>query len=109
MRTKSSLSTFVVALFALSTTSIAGADDPATATVFKEQCAVCHAPDGTGQTVMGRKLNVKDWSDGKTLNWMRDADIAKEISVGKQSMPAFTQLADGQVTAMVAFIRTLQK
>lgn len=98
-----------VALLALSMTRTAQAEEPTTATVFKERCALCHGPDGMGQTVMGKKLGVKDWSDGKTLNWMSDADAAKEISFGKLLMPGFPQLADGQVKAMVAYIRTLQK
>jgi hypothetical protein len=28
--------------------------------------AMCHGPDGKGQSAMGKQLNVKDWNDGNT-------------------------------------------
>ena len=58
---------------------------------------------------MGKTLNMKDWSDGKTLNLMSDTDVGTEIHVGKQSMPGFTQLSNDQVKALVEYIRTFQK
>ena len=99
---------FVVALVMVFATRSAAADDPP-ATVFANQCAVCHGPDGKGQSVMGKKLNMKDWSDGKTLNGMSDGDVGKEIHAGKQLMPAFTQLTGAQISAIVAYIRSFQK
>jgi mono/diheme cytochrome c family protein len=97
-----------LALATIMTAHVVAADDASTK-IYSEQCAICHGPDGKGQTVMGKKLKVKDWSDGKTLNQMNDADISKEIRVGKQTMPGFAQLSDVQLKALVEYIRTFQK
>jgi mono/diheme cytochrome c family protein len=97
-----------LALFAFAISHVAAADDAATK-MYASQCAMCHGPDGKGQTVMGKKLNIKDWSDGKTLNQMTDADVTTEIHVGKQLMPGFTQLSGDQIKALIEYIRTFQK
>ena len=54
----------------------ARADDD-TAKLFKSQCASCHGQDGKGQTTPGRAAGVKDWTDGKTLSPLTDADLEK--------------------------------
>jgi mono/diheme cytochrome c family protein len=97
-----------LALFTFATAHVATADDVATK-VYAEQCAMCHGPDGKGQTAMGKTLNIKDWSDGKTLNQMSDGDIGKEIHVGKQLMPGFTKLAVDQLKVLIEYIRGFQK
>jgi mono/diheme cytochrome c family protein len=100
--------TLALLLFMFGTAHVAAADDAASK-VYTDQCAMCHGPDGKARTAMAKSLNMKDWSDGKTLNQMSDADIGNEIHAGKQSMPGFTQFPDEQIKALVAYIRTFQK
>ncbi len=98
-----------IALAILAPTGIAVADDSATVKVFQDKCAMCHGADGAGQTPMGKHLNVKAWSDGKTLNALSDADVGKEIHLGKADMPGFTALAGDQLKALVDYVRTFQR
>ena len=105
--------TLVLVSFAFA--QVASADDAVTIKVFKAQCATCHDVDGKGHTTAGKKLNVKDWSDGKTLNKMTDADVDKWIHVGKNGddgkelMPGFAKLGDDKIKALVTYIRGFQK
>lgn len=104
-----------IAFASLLTTTPALADDAATLKLFKANCATCHGLDGKGATTAGKKAGVKDWSDGKTLNAMSDADIEKQLREGakgkdgKQIMPAFKKLTAEQVAALVKYVRTFQK
>ena len=88
--------------------------DPDTLKVFKSKCAICHGADGKGQTTAGQKAAVKDWTDGKTLNGLTDAQIKERIKTGvkgddgKQRMPANDKLTDDQVNALAAYVRTFQ-
>ena len=94
---------------------IATADDAATIKIYKAQCATCHDLDGKGHTTAGKKLEVKDWSDGKTLNKMTDAEVDKWIHVGKNGnngkelMPSFAKLGDDKIKALTIYIRSFQK
>ena len=112
------MKTLIQATILLASIALAGgasADDAATLKVYKAQCATCHDLDGKGHTTAGKKLNVKDWGDGKTLNKMTDADVDKWIHVGKNGddgkelMPAFAKLGDDKIKALVAYIRAFQK
>jgi mono/diheme cytochrome c family protein len=103
------LMTVAIALFGFASAGVAAADDAGTVKVYTEQCAMCHGADGKGHSVMGKKLAVKDWGDGKTLNPISDADLEKMIRVGKGAMPGFTSLSDGQVKAMADYVRAFQK
>lgn len=87
------------------------AEDAATAKLYKAQCSSCHGLDGKGQTTAGKKLNLKDWTDGKTLPALSD-EKAKAIiregvkgPDGKQNMAPYKKLTDEQVSALVAYIR----
>ncbi|MGH9397554.1 MAG: c-type cytochrome [Terriglobia bacterium] len=49
--------------------------------VFLDRCAVCHARDGSGKTVKGRKDKIKDIR--KTIDKMPEAQIAEVVEKGK--------------------------
>jgi len=95
-------------LLAFARTGVAG-DETATVKAFTEQCAMCHGADGSGRSAMGKKLKIKDWHDGKTLNSMTDADGLKVIRSGKELMPGFPELTEDQLKAMLEYVRTFQK
>ena len=90
----------------------AHADDGATAKLYKARCATCHGARGDGKTTAGKKLGMKDWSDGKTLA-QSDATIKKTIrdgvkgSDGKWRMAPFPKLTDDQLDALVDYIKKL--
>jgi mono/diheme cytochrome c family protein len=81
---------------------------------WDKQCAKCHGADGKGDTKMGKKLEVKDYTDAKVQAAMKDDEMAKIIKEGKKDgdktkMKAFTELSDPEIKALVAHVRSLKK
>ncbi len=78
---------------------------------WDNQCAKCHGADGKGQTKLGKKLKLKDYTDAKVQAELKDADLAKAISEGikengKEKMKAFSpELTPAEVADLVAHIR----
>ena len=77
-------------------------------------CAKCHGADGKGQTKMGQKLGVKDFTDAKVQADIKDDEAFKAIKEGKKDadgktlMKAFDTLSDEEVKALVTFVRGLK-
>jgi len=81
---------------------------------YEKDCAKCHGKDGTGKTKMGEKLGVKDYTDAKVQDAIKDEDMIKVIKEGKKDgdttkMKAFSDLSDDEVKALVAYIRAFKK
>jgi cytochrome c553 len=76
------------------------------AALWAQNCASCHGKDGSGNTTMGKKLGVKDYSKDQGFS---DAEAANVIKNGKGKMKAYKQLSDGDVKALVAYVRSLKK
>ena len=78
---------------------------------WENQCAKCHGADGKGQTKVGKKLNLKDYTDAKVQAAMKDEDMVKAINDGvseggKEKMKAFKgELSAAEVKDLVAYIR----
>jgi cytochrome c6 len=94
-----------VLMFALvfSTWSLAdaGAD-------FKAKCAMCHGPDGKGQTTMGKNMNIRDLGSAE-VQGQSDADLTNIITNGKGKMPKYDgKLTKDQISDLVKYIRTLK-
>ena len=68
---------------------------------YKAKCAMCHGADGS-------KITAHDLT-GAAAQGMSDADLAAVITNGKGKMPASKSLKPDQVTALVAYVRTLKK
>jgi len=86
----------------------AKADTAAAEAMFKAKCAMCHGPDGKGQTATGKAMKVKDFSS-EEVQKMSDADLTAAITSGKGKMPPFKTLTADQVKDLVAYIRTFAK
>jgi cytochrome c6 len=103
---------FSVTLMALGALSAYAADAKA---IYDKDCAKCHGPDGKGDTKMGKKLEVKDYTDAKVQSSMKDEDMVKAIKEGVKSgdttkMKGFGDtLSDDDVKALVGYIRSFKK
>jgi cytochrome c6 len=77
--------------------------------LFKSNCAVCHGPDGKGQTAMGKMMKLKDLGS-EEVQKMSDAEIHETIVKGKKAMRPFgNKLNKEQIDDLVAYIRELGK
>ena len=78
-------------------------------------CAKCHGAEGKGDTKMGVKLGCKDFTDAKVQADIKDDAATKAIKEGLKSddgktlMKPFDTLSDGDVKALVAYVRGLKK
>jgi mono/diheme cytochrome c family protein len=82
------------------------ADGPDGAALFKSKCAMCHGPDGKGQTAMGKNLKLKDLGS-EEVQKMKGEELEKVIENGKGKMPAYKgKLTEPEIDALVKFIRT---
>lgn len=99
----------LLALPLLSTAALQGA--PA-AENWDNLCAKCHGPDGKGQTKVGRKLQIKDYTDPAVQAALTDDEMARAIADGvkdkggKEAMKAFKEeLAEPEIRELVAYVR----
>jgi cytochrome c6 len=79
---------------------------------WDNHCAKCHGADGKGQTKIGKKLALKDYTAAAVQAEMKDAAMAKDIAdgvkdkAGKEKMKAFqSELSSEEIQALVAYIR----
>ena len=81
----------------------AGAD------TYKSKCAMCHGPDGTAATPMGKMMKIPSFKDPDVVK-QSDAALIATTKDGKGKMPSYNgKLTDAQIKDVVSFIRTLQK
>jgi cytochrome c6 len=103
LRTSIAMLAFAMIFSAWSAAQNAGAD------LFKSKCAMCHGPDGKGETAMGKKLGLRDLGSADVQK-QSDADLAGTITKGKNKMPAYDgKLSGDQISDLVKFVRTLKK
>jgi cytochrome c6 len=97
-------------IFALATIIIASAGIGVAADAaanWSQLCASCHGKDGSGNTAMGKKLAVKDYSKNQGFS---DAEATNIIKNGKGKMKGYKdKLSDADVKALVAYVRSLKK
>src|SRR5258708_37458646 len=82
---------------------------------WDKQCAKCHGPDGKGQTKMGQKLGIKDYTDAKVQAEIKDDAAFKAVKEGlkdkedKTLMKPAEGLNDDEIKALVGYLRTFKK
>jgi cytochrome c551 len=76
------------------------------ADLFKTKCAMCHGPDGKGQTTMGKNMKVRDLSSADVQK-QSDAQLKDIVLKGKGKMPA-QKITDAQAGDVVKFVRSLK-
>lgn len=93
----------VLAVLALIATPLLAADG---ASLYKTKCFACHGEKGSGDTVMGRKLGVRNIGS-PAVQAQNDAALTAIITNGKQKMPAYSgKIPAADIRALVAHIRT---
>ena len=82
---------------------------------WENHCAKCHGADGKGQTKVGRKLKVKDYTSAEVQAAMTDEEMIKATSEGvvdekgKETMKPFKdELSGDEIKDLVAYIRALK-
>ena len=99
-------------VFAISAGSALAGDAKAT---YESDCAKCHGSDGKGQTKMGQKLGIKDYTDAKVQDALKDDAAFKAIKEGLKSddgktlMKPSDGLSDDDIKGLVAYMRTFKK
>ena len=82
---------------------------------YDKSCAKCHGADGKGQTKMGQKLGIKDYTDAKVQAEMKDEAATKAIKEGlkdkegKVLMKPAEDLSADDIKALVAYMRAFKK
>jgi mono/diheme cytochrome c family protein len=81
---------------------------------YEKNCAKCHGADGKGQTVMGKKLGAKDYTDPKVQEELKDEAAIKAIKEGVKDksdkvLMKPSDMSDDDAKALVAYMRTFKK
>jgi mono/diheme cytochrome c family protein len=104
---------FYLTILALAagTAALAAADANA---LWEKNCQKCHGANGNGDTKMGKKLEIKDFTDAKYQASFTDAQATKAIKEGikdgdKTRMKANDDMSDDDIKALVAKVRAFKK
>ena len=99
----------VLALLVLIATPLLADATPDGAGIFKAKCAMCHGPDGSGQTAMGKSLKIRNLGSADVQK-QTDAELTNIITNGKGKMLAYKgKLTAEEIKALVGHIRSLKK
>ncbi|HZP58902.1 MAG TPA: cytochrome c [Opitutaceae bacterium] len=82
---------------------------------WAQYCSRCHSADGSGQSKIGKKLGVQDYTSADIQAKMTDDVMLKTIlegatKDGKEKMPAYKdKLSADEAKALVGLIRSFKK
>jgi len=77
--------------------------------IYKTNCVLCHAVDGSGNSPSGKSLGAQDLRS-EVVQKKTDAELSEVITQGKGKMPAFgKKLKPEDISKLVAYIRALPK
>lgn len=82
---------------------------------WSEHCVKCHGEDGKGQTKMGKKLDLADFSTAAVQAKFTDEDAIKAMKegikddAGKVAMKPVEGLSEDDMQALVKHVRALKK
>src|SRR5215469_12334742 len=72
----------------LALAGFAAADDATGKSIFASNCAICHGPNGDGNSPIGKTLNVPGFRSAQAQK-MTAAEVKAIVTSGKNKMPAF--------------------
>jgi mono/diheme cytochrome c family protein len=77
--------------------------------LYDTNCAKCHGPDGSGNTVVGKAVGAKDLGSAEAKK-LTDAEIVTQIDQGKGNMPPFGgTLNKAQIDSLIPVVRAFGK
>jgi mono/diheme cytochrome c family protein len=83
--------------------------------IWANQCAKCHGADGGAQTPMGKKLQIKMFTDAKVQAELTDDGMLKAIKQGKKAgdgktlMPPAENVTEDDIKALIQVVRSFKK
>jgi mono/diheme cytochrome c family protein len=93
---------------ASATAAAAAESDPGTVN-FEMHCATCHAPNGSGDTAVGKSMKIPDLRS-PAVQSLPDAQLVDAIANGKGPMPGFkSSLSKDEIDALVKHVHQLAK
>ena len=78
---------------------------------WDKTCVKCHGADGKGQTKMGQKLGIRDYTDPKVQAAFTDEEAFKALKDGLKDKDGKTQmkpvegLSDEEIKGLVQHVR----
>ncbi len=81
---------------------------------WEETCAKCHGGGGKGDTKMGGKLHIRDFTDAAVQAQFTDDEAFKAIkegltdAEGRTRMKAIEGLSDDDIKELVKYVRGLK-
>lgn len=79
------------------------------ASLYKTKCVACHGADGKGDTLMGKRIGVRDFASPEVQN-ETDVELAEITAKGRNKMPGYEKtLKESEIKGLVAYIRELAK
>ncbi len=98
--------TAVAITFLVLSVPLAGADGKA---VYDKSCKSCHGPDGAGNPAVAKMMKVEMKPLGsKEVQVKSDDDLKAVVTNGVGKMKPVATVTGDQVSAVVAFVRTLK-
>ena len=86
-------------------------EDPAKAN-WDRHCKKCHGADGSADTKLGQKLEIKDYTDAASLAEVSDEELFTMTKEGVEGtkMPGYAKkLSDEEIHALVAYMRAMSE
>jgi mono/diheme cytochrome c family protein len=104
---KNTIGLFVLLMIAFAASAVA--QNTPVKDLFASKCAMCHGPDGSAQTTMGKNLKIRDFHSAD-VQTQSDTDLKTAITKGKGKMPAFEgKLTGEQIDQLVGYLRKIGK
>jgi cytochrome c6 len=98
-----------VVLFVILTLAVSGLFAADGAAIYKAKCAMCHGPDGTGLTSMGKSMKLRDLGSADVQK-QTDKELFAWTADGKGKMPGYKgKLSDEEINSLVTYIRSMKK
>ena len=102
-------SIMMIAALALTATAVRAAEAKDN---FVKYCKGCHGLEGKGDTALGQKFKVRDYSDPAVQDTLKDEEMFKVIKEGdekKHMKPMAEKMSDDEIKALATYIRSLKK
>ncbi|MGE3310431.1 MAG: cytochrome c [Limisphaerales bacterium] len=117
LKTPASIAIAIAAAAAIAAINLpASAADAAVVANYGKHCASCHGKDGSGKTVMGKKIGAKDFTDPKVVAEIKDDHALKNLKEGvkdkngKDIKKPFTgKLTEDEMKALIEYAKTFAK